>query len=209
MPWPTWLRRALLGAVALMLGVVGVIVLGASWLNVPAIAPPAHVDVIVVLAGDHQARVLEAARLYAAGVADAVWITGDVPDPGGTVSLAMSWRVIAWQNGIADDVITLLPSTSTWEDSQQIAAQARARGARSLVVVTSWFHGRRALCLIRHALESQPVQLYYVPAQGLPYDDSRWWRELNGWRSVAREMVAIGYYWQRYQLSPWACAGMT
>lgn len=197
------LRRAL---VVLALGAAGAaaLALGAAWLNVPGDPLPARADAIVVLAGDHEARVLEAVRLYQAGLADAVWITGDVPPPGETVSLAEAWRLIGRLNGLPEERVTLLASRTTWEDGRAVAGAAGGR--RSLVVISSWYHLRRARCVFARQLGPEGPQVAFVAAAGLPHAYERWWREPAGWMLVPRELGAHGYYWLRYGLNPWRCA---
>lgn len=201
-------RRGLISLGCLAIAGLGALALGATWLHVPADTLPTGADAIVVLGGDHQARMLEAISLYHAGIAAQVWITGDQPPPGRSVSLAEAWRLTGRRNGVPEAVVTLLVSSTTWEDGRAIADRAAASGARHLVVVTSWYHIRRARCVIERQLGSQAVELAFVPAAGLPQAYEHWWRELAGWYSVTRELAALGYYWQRYGLAPWSCGGV-
>jgi uncharacterized SAM-binding protein YcdF (DUF218 family) len=181
------------------------VALGAAWLHIPDDPLPARADAIVVLAGDHQARMLEGARLYRAGLAPALWITGDVPPLGQNVSLAEAWRLVGSRNGVPEEAVTLLPSRTTWEDGAQVAALAAQRGARSLVVVSSWYHLRRVRCVLARQLGPAGPQVAVIAAPGLPHAAERWWREPAGWRSVARELAAVAAYWPGYGLAPWPC----
>lgn len=167
--------------------------------------PPAPADVIVVLGGDHPARVLTAADLYSQGLAPRLWLTGDVPPPGKRVSVAEAARYVAFTRGIPYEHQLLLPSTSTWEDAEQIRAAAEREQVRSLLVVTSWYHSRRALCVINHQLDGAAIHVSYAPATRLLPTSANWWKRPLGWWRNTREVMAFAYYGVRYGLPPWSC----
>lgn len=97
-------------------------------------------DAIVVLGGDVAQRLPMAVELFQAGLAPELWYTGATEE-----SLANSRgeipRVVqaAQELGIPAEAITLLATTSTWEDGREIAATVQARGTRSILVVTPGF----------------------------------------------------------------------
>lgn len=183
---------------------LGAFVLLVSWLERKP-DPPAPADVIVVLGGDHPARILTAAELYQQGVARRLWLTGDVPPPGERVSVAEAARYVAFTKGIPYQRQLLLPSTSTWEDAEQIRAAVAREQPRSLLIVTSWYHSRRALCVIRHQLADLDVQVSYAPSTHVLPTSAHWWKRPLGWWRNVREMMAIIYYGVRYGLPPWSC----
>lgn len=162
-------------------------------------------DVIVVLGGDTPARVLTGADLYNAGIAGQVWITGDVVMPGENMSIAWSARQIAWEHGVPFERQVLLATTSTWEDAEQIRAAALARGVHRLLIVTSWYHSRRAMCVIGWQLADLDINIRYYPSTRTQPAPERWLLSPEGWRAVTREILAFGYYWPRYGVSPFSC----
>lgn len=106
-----------------------------AWLEMPATA--AQADAIVVLGGAAKERLPVAIELFRDGLAPELWYTGAVDDTregDGTSAQLAAKR--AQEMGVPSEAITLLASSSTWEDGQQIAATAQARGSYRILVVT-------------------------------------------------------------------------
>lgn len=162
-------------------------------------------DAIVVLGGDHPMRVLTAIDLYHDALAPELWITGDVPPPGQEVSSAEASRYVAFKNGVPYEHQQLLASTSTWEDAEQLSHYAAERKVERLIVVTSWYHSRRAMCVLDRHFADQGVLLSYTPSTYVRPSPARWWRRPSGWLAVTRETAAVTYYWLWYRLPPWTC----
>ncbi|HLO75449.1 MAG TPA: YdcF family protein [Magnetospirillum sp.] len=99
-------------------------------------------DALVVLGGDPQSRTDRAIALYRDGLAETVIVSGQ-GDCG-----EMAERLLA--AGVpADVVVTECGSRNTAENAALSAEILRDSQARSVIVVTSWFHTRRALgCFI-------------------------------------------------------------
>ncbi|CAH1654310.1 conserved hypothetical protein [Hyphomicrobiales bacterium] len=144
-------------------------------------------DAIVVLGGDGPRRAYRAASLYRAGVAPQVIIAGD-----GDCQFIRQMMI---DRGVPGAVIqTECRSRNTWENalfSVPMLIQAKVRRA---VIVTSWFHSRRALACFRAvapqvAFASSPVE-----------------PEWPSWRLVADpdsgrillEYVKVAWYMLRY-----------
>lgn len=175
-----------------------------EWLDIPAQIAPA--DAIVILGGDATTRLPVAVELFQAGVAPELWYTGAKEgSQAGDRSAAQVAveQAVAW--GVPSDAITLLTTTSTWTDGEEIAATINARGTRSILVVTSWYHGRRALCAIHHHLSDKTVQVYYQPAATPGFGPNDWWDSEVGGLTVTRELNKILFYWGYYGLVPWIC----
>lgn len=95
-------------------------------------------DIIVVLGGDGPSRARRAAHLWRIGVAPEVLVTGDGD------CLHIRDAMIA--DGVVPEAIrTECLSRNTRENALLSAPLLEASGARSAVLVTSWFHTRRAL----------------------------------------------------------------
>ena len=175
-----------------------------AWLDMPVTV--AQADAIVVLGGAPNGRLPVAIELFREGLAPELWYTGAVEESqsgdGTSAQLAVKR---AQEMGVPSEAITLLATTSTWEDGQQIAATVTARDIRSILVVTDWYHGHRALCAIHHHLQDDAVQVYYQPVEthGLGPDD--WWLSAAGQRVVMTELYKNLFYWGYYGLAPWVC----
>ncbi|MBZ8134434.1 YdcF family protein [Afifella sp. IM 167] len=110
-------------------------------LGVPE-GPISGADALVILGGDGPARADKAIDLWRAGAAHAVLVSGDGD--------CRSIRQALVTAGLPSRAITLeCRSGSTWENAAFSAPFLQAMGARKALLVTSWFHERRALARFR------------------------------------------------------------
>jgi len=203
-------RRALLGCLAAaLLLIVGVLLTAGLWLPglghfLMAPVKEGQVDAIVVLSGGGPERTLHGIALYQRGLAPQLWFTGDAP-PSRLTSFADARRAqeLAEEQGVPASAIRRLRTTSTWEDGQEIARAVREAGINRLLVVTDWYHGRRALGILRQELANDDVEVLFSPPPPLTYGPHDWWRQENGLVAVVNEYVKIGFYWWHYGLTPW------
>ena len=167
-------------------------------------------DAVVVLAGSaaYVERAAEAARLFREGRARAVVLTND--------DLRGGWSSAEQRNpffveraaeelrraGVPAERIEIAwrPVASTYDEALLMREHAAARGYRSLAVVTSGYHSRRALWTFRRALAGTNVTVGVEPAApgGQTPAPSLWWLSAGGWESVAGEYVKLLYYRARY-----------
>ncbi len=100
--------------------------------------PVEEVDIIVVLGGDGPPRATQAAELWKAGVAGQIFVTGK-----GDCEDIRTWMI---EEGVSPSAIFLeCVSSSTWENAAFSAPKLRHLGIRRAVLVTSWFHSKRAI----------------------------------------------------------------
>jgi len=172
--------------------------IGRAFTPVPAVHAA---DAIVVLGGEWPLRMQRAIELYRRGLAPEIWLTGENHG----VSLTASSVKLAREAGIPAGAIRVLTSANTWEDGQVAATLAKHEHLRSLLLVTSWYHSRRAICVMERQLGGTSVTLYYdsVPNPGYGADD--WWQDPAGWVHVAREMLALAMYRLWYGTAVWNC----
>lgn len=176
---------------------LGLLLLGGMWLavrvapSVLTVAPaPQKSDLIVVLGGEAQSRAELAARYFADGYGTNVIVTG-IGDWDRT-------RHYLTNNGVPPEVIIVdQEALNTRENARNAATLARARGATNLLVVTSWFHARRAARTFQ-TLEPQ----FQVSVAQAPYQ----WYGSDAWRYRAQgilpEYAKIVWYWLRHGISP-------
>jgi uncharacterized SAM-binding protein YcdF (DUF218 family) len=173
-------------------------------------APLDHADAMVVLGGSatYKERTRLAARLYQEGRAPLVILTDDGQKAG--------WSNEQWRNppfvdlahaelvrlGVPESAIVVLPQTvgSTQDEAQALRGFVFARGSRSLLVVTSAYHSRRALRTMREQLTNAGVTvgLMAVPPGEQTPRAWLWWLSARGWREVAGEWVKMAYYELNY-----------
>jgi uncharacterized SAM-binding protein YcdF (DUF218 family) len=174
---------------------------------------PAQADAIVLLAGSPAARALETADLFARGTAPRVVLTRERVTPG-TAALARrgvrveprdeETRRILVALGVPDAAITTLPGRaySTDSEARLLARWACRSGMRSLVVVTSPSHTRRARLILRQVLE--PRVLLAVRPAPADYFPPQWWKRRTAAKLVLSEYQKLAHYWlrERWQLRP-------
>lgn len=179
-------RRLALAAAGLLaaMGMAGAAVVAAPLvLSAGGMAEPA--DVLVALGGDPHERVMQASRLHRAGVAPWVIVTGRVDcDP--------MTEVLAAQGVPRGAVVKECAATSTLQNAAFTVRLMQARGWRSAVIVTSWYHTRRTLrCFKRTAPAMSFAAVDATPAPA-PGDRSLFGREAL--RLVMLEYVKMAWY---------------
>lgn len=149
---------------------------------------PERADVIVVLGGGGAERPLRAAELYRAGLAPRVLISGSgegEPIRRRLIRAGVPTSAISVENG----------STSTYENAAFSGPVLRELNARKILLVTSWFHTRRARAVFRNV--AGDMEVVAVPAY--PASVARGWRDSA---PVVKEYVKIVGYWLRYGVVP-------
>ena len=197
---------------------VGFLVSLAAWIfTAPFLAenlivekPLAHADAILVLAGSsvYQERTRRAAEIYKQGVAPKIVLTDDGTKGGWSkiekrnppfVELA---RDVLIAEGIPVEAIEIIkPSDSgTIHEAQITIEKARQENWKTILLVTSAYHTRRALWAFEKVSDSDKLQFGIVAAPvgvQTPSPDY-WWFSSHGWSFVAGEYVKGCYYWLYY-----------
>ena len=153
---------------------------------------PEKADAIVLLGGESQARPVEAARLFKAGVAPLVLIigTGDTPT---------NRRALIKEGVPPDRIMVETKSRSTLQNADFAKPLLEKAGVRQAVLVTSSFHARRALTTFQQR----------IPGVNFGVATSRigWWDTPSGrlqedeWAAI--EMMKIPGYWFVHGIQPW------
>lgn len=189
-------------AAATIIALAGVVVLASPlWLPLVGrwLAMPAKLAVADVIAvhGGSAGRTAYGGELYRRGLAPALWHTGFPKGrPGITAAVEAT--------GVPGGSFQYLATTSTWSDGSEIARAARAQGLHSVLVVTDWWHSRRALCADRRQLAGSGVAVYFAPAPA-PVGPDTWWRDPTMRANVLTELLKLGYYTLRYGMLPVGC----
>ena len=202
--------RRLLWRVALTFAVVWPPVAWAAARGLIVEADVAEPEAIVVLSGSstYVERTRAAARLFAAGRAPKIILTNDNERDGWSGAEQrnpfFSERAAAelTRAGVPPDKIELIsqPVSSTYQEADAVRTYALTHEIRSLLIVTSAYHSRRARWAWQEAFRGSGVELgitcaptaEQTPAPGL------WWTRVRGWRAVAAEYPKLIYYRLRY-----------
>ncbi len=165
---------------------------------------PQASDVIAVL-GSTPERAMHGIRLYQQQLGHEYWHTGDGVISRPHVFHAQDAAQLAREQGIPEADIHLLPSRSTWQDGQSIARLARERHADSIIVVTDWYHSRRAMCIIRQQLDGTGIDVSYAAPPLTDYRPDNWWQVPRHRHAVPGEYGKLVFYALRYGLQIWRC----
>ena len=148
-------------------------------------------DFIVLLGGGAGERPNRAAELFRSGTAPKILVSG-AGDTGGN-------RLLLMNRGVPRSAITLEPnSINTKENAQFSISLLRAAGAKRVVIVTSWYHSRRALKCFRHY--APDIQFYSCPSY-YGFERTDWSRE-NLRRRIRAEYFKTIWYWIGYGVCP-------
>ncbi|HEY0727999.1 MAG TPA: YdcF family protein [Pyrinomonadaceae bacterium] len=174
-------------------------------------APLAKADAIVVLGGsaNYKERAREAARLLREGRAPVILLTND--NQRGPWSSAEQRNLYFYERaleeihnaGAPDQSVDVLMNEvgSTYEEAELVKQYAADHGFRSVLVVTSAYHSRRALWTFSRVFRDTGIQVGLTPAprgsESPP--PATWWLTRRGWRLVPTEYVKMIYYVLKYR----------
>ncbi|HSE31989.1 MAG TPA: YdcF family protein [Pyrinomonadaceae bacterium] len=167
-------------------------------------------DAIVILSGSstYVERTQKAAELYRQGRAPLIVLTDDNTRGGWSNALQRNPYFVErahdelTKQGVPPDKIRVAPgiAASTRDEALIIRDYALAQRLKSILIVTSAYHSRRALRILRLTFAGGETSLGIAPAPTGAQTPSPvlWWLYLEGWRSVAGEYVKLIYYWLKY-----------
>jgi uncharacterized SAM-binding protein YcdF (DUF218 family) len=135
--------------------------------------PLERADFIYLLGGDYEQRSPVAALLFQLGWSPLIVITreqsGSESSSGAGGNFTDITRRILYANGVpAAAVLELIPATlanSTADEARALRTFIDSRPARSLIIVTSPIHCRRARMMMRRILRGRNVDVRVEPAE--------------------------------------------
>lgn len=150
--------------------------------------PPAAADMIVVMAGDNTGnRILKAAELARQGFAPVVLVNNSGFTYGYPESdLAVNFAV---QHGFAPRLFAPVHwiAKSTVQEAGETLREARARGARRLLIVTTVWHTARTRRVFRRLAPG--LQVFLVGADDPWWHNGDWWTDREGRKTFLMESV--------------------
>jgi len=145
-------------------------------------ADPAPADGVVALTGSSNARITAAMKLLEDGKATRMLVSGVNPE----ASRADIKDVAKATRRYYDCCVDLgFQATDTVGNARETQGWMRAKGFKSLIVVTSDFHMPRAMLELHEALPDAKLTPYPVKTDDL--DSSHWWRSGDGARRMMVE----------------------
>lgn len=157
-------------------------------------------NVILVLAGDSNGeRVGQAVELYKKGYAPKILMSG-----GPAVwhlTYAENMKRQATSLGVpARDVMLEDKSRSTIEDIRFSLPILRQLKARSIILVTSPSHTRRASLVARKYYNPENIIVFVYPVQKSEFNPNKWWTRHEDTQPVVWEYVSLAQYLLKGQL---------
>lgn len=164
-------------------------------------------EAMIVLSGSSQyiERCRKAAELYRERKISLIYLTNDgelsgwsVADQSNVPFLELERRELV-ANGVLNDSIRVLDGIvkGTDDEAKAMATEARDQGLKSVLIVTSPYHTRRAYRAFERMFVETGIQIGIEHApladeQPSPY---YWWLSLRGWQLVGGEYVKSAVYW--------------
>ncbi len=146
-------------------------------------------DAIVVLNGNTEERVRYGAQLYLEGRADVIIMSG-----GNWVNNAPESQLmkdLAVRLGVPPAaILTEEKSNTTITNAHYSAEMIRQHGFRSILLVTSPYHSRRATRMFRDTLGSE-TQVYSQPVPNSSVNLERWWLDPQARWTVASGSIQL------------------
>lgn len=183
---------ALTITLGVFLGLALVFFFGVGYYLSPQ-SPLAKADAIVAISGgETQARTEEAVRLWSDGWAPSVIFSGAALDPSGP-SNARAMAEAAEKAGVPKSAIHLdETAANTRQNASGVADIARAENYRSIILVTSPYHQRRAYIVFKRALGSSfPIINHSSIDQA--WRRSAWWVTPESRALTFSELQKVAY----------------
>jgi len=152
---------------------------------------PVAADVIVLLGGGQHERPGRAAELFRQHAAPRILITG-AGDDGINRQLLLAAGVPAAAIEVEGQSLT------TWENAKFTLNRLRTEKVRRVILVTSWYHARRAQKTFEHF--APELKFYSRPAY-FAFDRQDWTR-LGVAHKLELEFLKLLGYWLRYGVNP-------
>ena len=186
-------RRAGVGALLAVLLATVAIVAGLYWAE-PLLTiedPIAKADALVILGGEPYYRPQRALEIFQRGLASSIVVSGN-----GDADEVRRWFKA---KGVPESVIRVEPnSINTQQNAQFAVPLLRAQHSKRVIIVTSWFHSRRArACFRKAAPDIEFISLPTVADRPGTHWPNRYERAM-----VLREYFKLAGYWVRYGVNP-------
>lgn len=158
---------------------------------------PAKADLLFVLGGDFSRRAPFAAELYRDGLAPRILLARE-PSSSSASNFTDTTISILQANGVPKDrIIDFAPTagvTSTADEARALKLYVSAYRVKTLLVVTSAYHTRRARMALSRALRGSGTHLIVVATPETPQQTQDWLNTEPGKTRLELEWVKLFYY---------------
>lgn len=151
-----------------------------------------HSDAILVLSDDnfYADRATRASQVYRQGLAPIVVASGRRLRPYAGIAELMEHDLI--ERGVPKDKILRVANDSdnTREEAKTLAQVAKQKKWRSVIVVTSNYHTRRARYIFSHIFPKD-IKIKITGAHDDDFDPESWWEKRISIKKLVREMAGM------------------
>lgn len=146
--------------------------------------------IVAVSGGDTTARADEAIKLYQNGWADYIVFSGAAADKSGPSNAAVM-KQQAIDAGVPESSILIETMSETTEENATNTAEILEQyDISSVILVTSFYHERRATIEFKKSAPSIAVRSHPVDSDRQWRGDG-WWLTITGWRLALQEIGKI------------------
>ena len=172
------MKRFLVGLIIFTLaigGLVGLLFVGLPYYLAPQDKLVKADAIVAVSGGQTTTRTLGAIKLYDEGYAPLIIFSGAAQDPN-SVSNAAAMRKIALNAGVpASAILVEEDSADTYENAQNSARIINDNSIKSILLVTSPYHQRRASIEFKRAL-GNGIKVINYSTSDENWRRSAWWK---------------------------------
>jgi uncharacterized SAM-binding protein YcdF (DUF218 family) len=166
--------------------------------------PPEKSDLIVCLGGASVERGLAAADAFHRGLAPRIFVAREIMPAGldilrqrGVSYPESRERMIMMLKGLGvpePAILTLdTASEGTVMEASLLRKLVSEEGYRSIILVTSPSHSRRAWLVFKKALAKEDVRVAVIPSPYSNYNPEAWWKNPRDFRQVVLEYQKLVY----------------
>src|SRR5271169_5291938 len=149
-------------------------------------------DALIVLGDDnfYADRATRGVQLFREGKAPVIVASGRRLRPNAGIAELIEHDLV--ERGVPKDKVLRFThdGDSTLEEAQALAAFVRGKKWRSVIVVTSNYHTRRARYIYRHVFP-QGMEVRVASARDGDFDPEHWWEKRKSIKELTREFAAM------------------
>ncbi|MFC1840404.1 YdcF family protein [Thermodesulfobacteriota bacterium] len=170
---------------------------------------PEKADLIVCLGGGNIERGLAASDAYNAGLAPLIYISRPrvpdgydmlegknvkYPEEADLLEMFLKDLKISEKAVIRNDIYV----ENTFDEAICVKKEVEKRGFKSLIIITSPTHSRRAWCTFKKVFEGTGVRIFSLPTMYSKYNPETYWLERKYLKDVILEYQKFLFYVLKY-----------
>jgi uncharacterized SAM-binding protein YcdF (DUF218 family) len=170
---------------------------------------PPKSDLIVCLAGGNVERGIGAAEAFHKGFSPRILLTREDPPDGYRLLEERGLHypesvdllaVLLKDLGVPESAIIVnrQPVTTTFEEAQLVRRVVGKKKYRSLILITSPTHTRRAWLTFKKVFEGTPVRIFVLSTPYSGFNPKDWWKHRKYLREVVIEYQKLIFYTVKY-----------